>query len=179
MTSINLDELRIQKLSAIHDISKFDCGDKDINEFLHKDALMWQQRKLAITHLIIYNEQIVGFYCTSADSIKLKPQERKIESSLDQKRITEVPAVKIGRLGVHKNYQKQGLGSFILKRAIGHILSTSEAIGIRFVTVDAYPQMQKWYEKRGFTINAHPDYKPKENISMRLCLYNPPPQIKS
>jgi len=178
MTSINFSELQIQKLSAIHDTSRFDCDDKDINEFLQQDALMWQQRKLAITHLVIYNEQIVGFYCTSADSIKLKLQERKEENNLDKKRITEVPAVKIGRLGVHKDHQRQGLGTFILQRAIGHILSTSEAIGVRFVTVDAYPEMQKWYEKRGFKINAHADYKPKENISMRLCLYNPAPQTK-
>jgi len=174
MAPFPFKELRVQKLSAIHNTSKFDCGDNDINEFLHKDALMWQNRKLAVTHLVIYNEQIVGFYCTSADSIKLQSEEREEEKGLSKKRITEVPAIKIGRIGVHKEQQGQGLGTFILQRAIGHILSTSDAIGVRFVTVDSYPDKHEWYKDRGFKINQHSQYTPKQNISMRYCLFNPP-----
>ena len=39
-------------------MSRFDCGDKDINEFLKQDAITYQDKKIAITTLFIYKEEV-------------------------------------------------------------------------------------------------------------------------
>lgn len=171
---MQFDEIKIEKLSRIHDTSKFDCGDEDINEFLKKDALMWQERKLAVTRIFVYNDEIIGFSCTSADSIKLDLEERKNENGLDQKKMKEVPAIKIGRLGRSLKYKDQKVGEFILKWTIGHVLELSDSTGIRFVTVDSYPKKVEWYELFGFKQNLNGHYKKSKNVSMRFCLLNPP-----
>lgn len=150
----------------------FNCGDDDLNDFLKNDALEWQKKKIASTHIFIYYDEIVGFYCCSADSIRLNEKEKEREHELRQKRIKEVPAIKIGRLARSVNYPEQGLGRFILQWAIGHVLHISENVGIRFVTVDSYPERVSWYEKFGFKRNLHKMYEDSQNISLRLCIYS-------
>ena len=85
-----------------------------------------------------------------------------------------MPAIKIGRLGRDKKYKGQNIGSLILHWAIGYIQTMSEHVGIRYITVDSYPDKIQWYKKNGFTQNQHKDYKDREHASMRFDLYNPP-----
>ena len=172
--NINFNEIQVHRLSHIHDTSNFDCGDNDINDFLKEDALKWQDKRLAVTRIFVYNEEIIGFFCSSADSLKLKTKERKEESKLHEKRIREIPAIKIGRLGRSIKYKNYCLGIFILEWAIGYVLEISKQTGVRFVTVDAYPRKTEWYEKIGFKRNLHKDYNERKDVSMRYCLYNPP-----
>lgn len=80
--------------------------------------------------------------------------------------------MKIGRLGRDKKYK--GVGSFILQWAIGYIQTVSEHVGIRYITVDSYPDKIGWYKKNGFLQNQHKDYEDREHASMRYDLYNPP-----
>lgn len=100
-------------------------------------------------------------------------KEEKKGSKLDNKYIPEYPAVKIGRLGRHKKYKNIKIGGEILMWGIGYIESLSEKLGVRFVTVDAYPKLVKWYEEFGFKRNLHENYDRKINVSMRYDLYNP------
>jgi len=174
VNNIDFSKIEVKKLSKIYDTSSFDCKDSDINEFLRNDALLWQNKKLATTHVFIYNEEVIGFFCSSADSIKLKGDEKKREDSLNKKRVREIPAIKIGRLARSVKYNKQKLGEWILKWAIGDILKLNEKTGVRFVTIDAYPEKVSWYEQFGFKKNLHEDYQNKNNVSMRYCLHNPP-----
>ena len=170
---IDFSKVKIERLSKTHDTSKFDCGDPDINNFLKNDAISWQERQIAVTMILHYNGEIIGFFCSSADSIKLKEFEKKNEKGLNSKHIRALPAVKIGRLGRSINHKRRGLGEFILKWSIGHIFAMTKHTGIYFVTVDAYPSRVGWYEQFGFKKNLHDDYQNKDNVSMRLCIYNP------
>ena len=175
---IDFSQIQVQVLNNNHDTSLFNCGDADINDFLRNEALGWQEKKIAVTRVFISSKEIVGFYCSSADSIKLEQEEKQNESNLDKKRIKEYPAIKIGRLGVSVRYQKKGLGRFILLWAIGHIEENlSKNIGVRFVTVDSYPDRIPWYERQGFKRNLHKQYSNTENVSIRYCLYNPSKNI--
>ena len=42
---------------------------------------------------------------------------------------------------------------------------------IQVITIDAYPDRVKWYEKRGFKRNLHKHYEGKRNVSMRFDLF--------
>ncbi len=142
---------RIEKLTERHNVSSFDCGDEQLNEFLKEDAITYQNGKVAVTYLYYTENQLIGFYCLLNDSIELTGKPKKVLDKLG-KRQRSYPAIKIGRLGVYKEYPRKGIGSEMVKIIIGQALSHSERIGCRFITVDAYntPKVLSFYLKNGF-----------------------------
>jgi|SRR3989338_2917019 len=169
---IDFKDVKIEKLSAIHNTDPFDCGDPDINDFLQNDALKYQQENLAVSFIFIYNEEIIGFFCCSGDSIRLKISEKK-KDELGEKEIPEFPAIKIGRLGRDINFKEQKLGEKILKWALGYARDISNRLGIRYMTLDSYPGKVEMYERFGFKRNLHDQYSEKEHVSMRFDIHNP------
>jgi len=165
---ININELDIVKLSIGFDLSVFDCGDTDLNSFLKDEALLYQNGSLAITYLCLYKNQIVGYFSLSSDAIRLDIVEK--ESMPEPKRrLGEYPAIKIGRLAVHNNFRKHGIGTFLVNAAMGKISDEIiKEIGCRFVTVDAYEQAIEFYRKLGFVQNLAK--KRKTGLSMRFDL---------
>ena len=67
-----------ETLTEKHDLSYFDCGDEDLNDFLKKDALTQQKEKLNVTKLIMYNGKIIGFASLLTDTLKLRISTMKI-----------------------------------------------------------------------------------------------------
>ena len=164
--------VKTERLAKYHNLSNFDCGDKDINDFIKNDALAYQEKKLATTTIFIDAGDIIGFFSAAADSLKLILPEKE-EHKVKNKPLKEFPAIKIARLGRNKKYRGQKVGTNILKWAIGYILNCSQMIAIRFVTVDAYPDKVSWYEDYGFKKNEDKHYTKKtEQISMRYDLFN-------
>lgn len=169
---IDFSLVKAEKLAKYHDLSNFDCGDKDINDFIKNDALGYQEKKLATTTIFIYKGDIMGFFSATADSLKLKNPEKE-EHEVGDKPLQEFPATKIARLGRDKKYKEQKVGVDILKWAIGHILEYSESVAVRFVTVDAYPNKVSWYEDFKFKRNEDKRYtKRTQHVSMRYDLFN-------
>jgi hypothetical protein len=96
--------VKAERLAKYHDISRFDCGDEDINDFLKNDALRYQERKIATTTIFIHNDEIIGFFSAAADSLKLRLEEKE-SAELDHKLLPEFPAMKIARLGETKGLE--------------------------------------------------------------------------
>jgi hypothetical protein len=46
------NDFKVVPLSSLYPIKPFDCGEVDLNEFLHEDSLLFQQQRLAMTYLI-------------------------------------------------------------------------------------------------------------------------------
>ncbi len=169
---IDFSQVKALRLSRIYDLSKFDCGDKDINEFLKEDALIYQEKKLATTTIFTFNDEVIGFFSTAADSLKLKLMEKE-DHNIQNKPFSEFPAMKISRIGRDVKYRNQKVGEAILKWAIGYILKCSEITAVRFVTVDAYPNKVGWYEQFSFVPNLDDRYTKKDHhVSMRYDLFN-------
>lgn len=169
---LDFSKVRTERLSKIYDVSKFDCGDEDLNDFIKNDAFVYQEKKLATTTLFFYEENFIGFFSAAADSLKLNLNEKE-SYDIHQKKLEDVPAIKLARLAVDKNYQKQGVGLNILRWCIGYILECSEMIAIRFITVDAYPDKVNFYQRFNFIVNQSRHYLKKSyHISMRYDLLN-------
>ena len=169
---LDFSKVKAEKLSKIYDVSKFDCGDGDLNDFIKNDAFIYQEKKLTTTTLFFYEENLIGFFSAAADSLKLNFEEKE-SYGIHQKRLEDVPAIKIARLAVDKNYQKQSVGTNIFKWCIGYILNCSDMVAIRFITVDAYPDKVSFYQKFNFMINQNRHYtKKSHHISMRYDLLN-------
>ncbi|MDP3741982.1 MAG: GNAT family N-acetyltransferase [Candidatus Micrarchaeota archaeon] len=168
MDKIPTDELDLVKLSSGFDLSAFDCNDSDLNSFLKEDALTYQTSSLAVTYLCLYKNQVIGYFSLSSDAIRLELEE-KDNLAEPKQRLGEYPAVKIARLGVNKSFVNQGVGTFLVKAAMGKIAGVIvKEIGCRFVTVDAYEQAIEFYKKLGFVQNLAK--KRKSGLSMRFDL---------
>ena len=157
-------------LSEEHDLSNFDCEDKDLTNFLKNDALKQQKMNLSLTQLVICDNEIIGFVSLLTDTLKLKTLEnnnlkKEIKLELNISENNEVPAIKIGRFAIDKKYSKKGLGSHILRNILLNILELSKTkVGTRFVTVDAYATAFDFYVKKNNFSSRKSDYKALKKI---------------
>src|SRR5208282_2009269 len=121
------------------DITPFDCADSDLNEFLKIDCPRYRDQRLSQTRIALYRGRVVGFVTILADSISLRDEERKwlIQKNI---KVQQVPALKVGRLGVEKNFHHQGIGKALMQYsvAIAFRMNSELSVGCRFLTVDAY-----------------------------------------
>ena len=164
------EDIRIAILSSDHDelIEDFDCGDEDLNAFLREDALIQQEQELSRTTLFTKKGELVGFCTLLTDKLVLSKEIRK---TLEPEYIPykDIPALKLGRFALQKKYQQQGVGTLMIKYALGKALNVSEEVGCRVMTVDAYKQRLEWYMKRGFELNEDP-FETEDTVSLRYDL---------
>lgn len=135
----------IKKLSPDDDLTNFCCGLNDMDDFLKNDALFQQEEKFNVTYLVYCDNNLVGFFSLLSDNIEI----RNIGDDFIIPYET-CPAVKIGRLAIDKKYSNQGFGTVLLDNICGNIKLISEKLGVRFITVDAYCDVRKFYYKNKF-----------------------------
>jgi len=158
MSSI-LDKIEIVRLEEDTPIPSFDCGDNDLNGFLHNDAKNYLKSMLAVTYLIKVENEIAAYFCLSYDSLTrttiLTEEEKALWNKVgrkipNSKRRKTYPAVKIGRLAVAKKYAGLGLGKQLLLSVREMYIYEPHHAGCRFITVDAYRSALDFYEKNRF-----------------------------
>jgi ribosomal protein S18 acetylase RimI-like enzyme len=171
---ITLDDLElIYAIRTEHEVQTraFDCTDDDLNDFVRNDCYRYQEQWLSHTRLARYKKtgNFVGFITLLSDSIVLETGEKKRLFDF-HKKVVQFPGLKIARLGVHKEVQRQGVGAALLTYAIGVAFRINNELGVgcRFLTVDAYPQSVSWYQRHGFVFNEAG--KKRTNRSMRYDL---------
>lgn len=152
------DNYYFENLNEKHDLSDFDCGDKDLNDFLKNDALAQQNARLNVTKLIMCDGNIIGFTSILTDGIMIKKiRNEKVKLEIKEKlninsNKKSISAVKIGRLAIDKKYARKGLGSHILNNILKNLKDISEKeVGFRFIIVEGYAKAFNFYvTKNGF-----------------------------
>lgn len=168
--SVSLADIQIVPFDpSTHTVGQFNCGDLDLNDFLKNDAARYQSENLSHTRLAFLGAgNLVGYIALLADCIVLKTNEKKRLFSFHRS-VVSFPALKIGRLGVAESSQGSGIGTQLLKYAVGVVVRLNRElnVGCRFITLDAYPKSVPWYQARGFVFNreyakldgAHPSMR--------------------
>jgi len=176
MNSI-LDKIEIVRLEFETPISSFDCGDIDLNDFLHNDAKNYLKSLLAVTYLIKVENEIVAYFCLSNDGLTrteiLTDEEKTLWNRVgrkipNSKRRKTYPAVKIGRLAVDLKYSGFGIGRHIINAVRIMYISKPHHAGCRFVTVDAYNKALPFYEKNNFKLLTSKD----KNDNTRIMYFD-------
>lgn len=169
---INLLDCTYKRISHRHAFKPFDCGDSDLNEFLLSDALPYLSQLLAVTYLYEYGNETVAFFSVSNDTISINDKtlsktewNRLRRTYPNPKRLTKFPAVKIGRLGVHTNYQNTGIGTQLLD-TIKFLFIDNNKTGCRYITLDAYNNGRtfSFYKKNGFSFLTDSDKEEKTRL---------------
>lgn len=168
------ENLKLSKLTQDFTIPSFDCGDDDLNDFLINDSKNYSSQLIATTFILHQENKTVAFYSLLNDKISFtdfdsnRKFKKLIQSLLpNNKRFKSYPAVKIGRLGVHNDFKGTGIGTTILDY-IKRSFAFDNKTGCKFITVDAYRQSLKFYEKNGFEYLTESD----KNESTRLMRFD-------
>lgn len=169
---MNLNDFHLLRLAHDYSIKAFDCDDSDLNEFLLKDSCPQLGELFSVTYLLEEKgkNKTVAFFTLVNDKIKLEDAKSKSfwKSRIGKKiphnkRRRDYPAVKIGRLGVDKDYKGKRIGTLILDYIKIWFIEKNKT-GCRFVTVDAYVKSLGFYEKNGFDYLTDKDEKEETRL---------------
>jgi len=181
-------------LSDKNPIDRFDCGNKDLNEFFCNDALLYQDQLLGQTYFfrLKATQEIVAAFTISNDSIKVYDlpgsRSKRVRKDIPAaKRMRSYPALLIGRLGVTSKFAGHGIGSQILD-LVKTMCITDDSNRCRFLLVDSYntPAALRLYEKNEFvflfsTEDQEKEYYEKsaeESLSTRFMYFDLLPWAK-
>jgi ribosomal protein S18 acetylase RimI-like enzyme len=143
---------KIELLARCHDRDGFDCGTEPLNLFLKQTARQHAERGISRTFVLVEEDAaelipILGFFSLNLCQLKAEtfpPEEAK-------RFPRSVAGVRLGRLAVAKELQRQGIGKTLLIGAMGKFMEIFNTAGGVGLFVDAKDQQAKrYYEQFGF-----------------------------
>jgi len=145
----------------------------DLDDFIHDDARGYYEREEAVTYGLFYDmpenelkSYPLGFATLQQDTIQI--ESKKIPDK-------NMPAVKIARFGIRREFHGLDFGSTFLAM-ISQLMSHK---GWRFITLNIYCRpVVRFYEKNNFiALGGKPaKLKPAEQLTMYLDMWKPGPQ---
>ena len=171
----------LHKLEPGETITRFNCADEDLNDFIKNEAKAYQSALLSVTYLLTLrsNKEVIAYFSLANDKISIADFENKTEFNrfrkhkfVNEKRIRSYPAIKIGRLAVSEIAQNQSIGRYLLDYIKQRYVQEPDA-GCRFITVDAYVNAIPFYIKNDFIFLNSDD----EDKNTRLMYYDLASQI--
>ncbi len=78
---MNSEAFKIRKLQPDEIVKSFDCGDKDLNEFIIDEAPLYRKALLAVTYVLesIENGETLAYFSLANDRVSLSDFENKTE----------------------------------------------------------------------------------------------------
>jgi len=135
-----------ESLSADHDLSQFDCGQKDLNDWLVRRARQSEGRT-ARTYVVAAGQRVIGYYCLSTGGVYRNTLPKKLQRNSPD----EIPIMVLGRLAVISTLHRNGYGAGLLKDAIQRTLTVAELVGARALVVHAIDDSAAlFYQNFGF-----------------------------
>lgn len=176
----------IKRLVNILELADFNCGIPRMDAFLHGDLALSIANHFCEAYSVISDGQVIAFFALSFDSLSLDDEDKN-----DAKFVFNVndeyadsfwykssyPALEIAYLAVKENYQRMGIGSFIVEE-IATLAESQTIAGCQFLTVDALVITDNispysavgFYSKAGFVSCEYPDPS-KETCRMYRALH--------
>lgn len=125
----------------------FFCGDSFLNNYL-KDiqcALEDQRNGLTSTTLILYEEDVVGYYACNSNILTVDVDEAR---SIGLQESFSVPAFEIKNFAISEKYQGKGIGLHIFMRLLGQITTLKETIAARYLFLWSVETAIGFYEDK-------------------------------
>lgn len=130
-------------LHADHDLSRFDCGEPALNDWLGHRALRNESR-FSRTYVVRAGERVVGYYAIAAGAV----ERAAAPGALRRNAPDTIPVSVVGRLAVDREFSGQGLGADLLADALRRIALASRSIGVAAVLVHAKDDAAKRFYLR-------------------------------
>jgi GNAT superfamily N-acetyltransferase len=124
----------IQRISAAHDMSDFDCGSDTQSTWLRRYAL--QADRIDSTRVWVITRKadprIVAYYALSAGSVEHASAPPRVRKAMPG---YPVPVIILTRLGVDRSVQGLGLGRELVRDLLLRVAGAAETIGARALLV--------------------------------------------
>ncbi|MGI0062430.1 MAG: GNAT family N-acetyltransferase [Nitrosotalea sp.] len=140
-----VNEVEVYRLrSGLFNLNKFCCGKKSFDDYIKKDAFKDQEEKLGQTWLFVYkNKEIIGYV-----TIAMGDLNKTHHDKLRKLPHTNIPGMLLGQIATHIDYQKLGVGKWMIDWVIAQSLQLSETLGCRILLLDAENDVVDWYVKK-------------------------------
>jgi len=134
---------------------EFDCGNQDLNNFILEpdEAGFFEKENLGRTTLVFLRSRdsgrkLVAYYTISCSQIRFE----EMHFLRQRTKISNFPAIKIGRLAVIKEFGRFGIGTYCIDNVLLIVNQISKRVGVRYLIVDAYLDLgvTDFYEHYGF-----------------------------
>ena len=116
-------------------------GKTYIDEFLNIEARYLHIVNEVSTHIIKYEDDVIGFYSLSVNSTEF-------ECELRGKKVFN--CIQLDYIAVDKSYQGQGVGNVILNNVKYMCSEIADKIGCRGILTCPDNDVVEWYKKNGF-----------------------------
>lgn len=138
----------IVPLTAAHDRSTFACGAEALDQYLRTQVTQDIRRRVTTCFLAVTpDERIAGYYTLASASLVLAALPPDTVRRLP--RYPSIPAVRLGRLAVDRDFRGKGLGSALLADALAR--AARSEIAAFAMTVDAKDEPAlRFYVHHGF-----------------------------
>ncbi|MBE6331158.1 MAG: GNAT family N-acetyltransferase [Bacteroidales bacterium] len=147
--------MKVVPLTPDYELTAFDCGDEQLNNFLFEDAKPSLELRIANTFILEDDGRIVAYFCLLNDKVSkdeiIGSRWKKIRAKFPGgKQFRSYPTVKIGRFAVALDYRGRNIGSWLMDMLKDMLEHSSAHSAFRYITVDAYLSAVPFYEKNGF-----------------------------
>ena len=150
------DGFRFEPLERRHPRRRFDCGQRQVTDWLRTKALQSQQKRLSATKVLLDPGGAIAGFCTLAtgqvDFGDLPPE---LARQLPRRAL---PVAVLAWLGANQAHQKQGLGKLLLAQALRDCHDAGRTFAFIAVILDCIDDAAKaFYEQWDFAaLPGHP-----------------------
>ncbi len=148
MRHVRLDEANPSKEAR----NAFNCGEPSLDRWLATQARQSMESRDAVTFLLLDKShqgepRIAGYYCLSSGSVA----KEAAPDEMAKRAPSPIPAVRMGRFAIGREYQRRGWGTELLGKALLGAVSAGALVAARVMLVDASSeQALAFYRRYGF-----------------------------
>ena len=152
------NDIKIHRLqSDMFDIADFRCSNPDYEKHLKHEAFKEQGASISQTWVFVLKEKNIVGYVSLAMGNVVKTRHEKLRPLPH----ADAPGVLLGQLATHLDYEKHGIGRYMLLWVFLEAIKQSNHIGCRIVYLNPEDNTVGWYTRIGF---AHIKLKHKQDI---------------
>lgn len=133
--------VKLTHIQKRHDRKNFDCGYKELNDFLAQSARGSSEKRMTRTFVLEDPDNpnvVMGFVTLTFTNIDIPP-----ECGSAKQLKNPVPALLLAKMGVSKKYQGHGYGKDLLTYAVKQASETSNEVGGVGLVIDAKDEKAK------------------------------------
>lgn len=150
MSAIDFKRVIPTILTQEHDCSNFTtCGKQQIDDFIHREAVDFQNERLGVSYVFRYDGEIIGFVTLSMADLK---REKLTSSDRLQIGKENYPALQISQLAASQKLGDKDIGTFLCDFSLAKAYQLSESVGCRFLVLNSKKDVVGFYEKYGFRL---------------------------
>ena len=136
-----------EHLTAEHDLSGFDCGVPELDDWLKRRALQNEASRASRTFVVMADGRVVGYSALATGAVAHRAATGRVRRNMPE----PIPVMVLARLAVDREHHGSGLGAGLLRDALLRTLRAADIAGIRAILLHAVNEdARRFYLHHGF-----------------------------